>query len=742
MPVSKGNNPIQKDIKQQYHDLGFNIIALNENKVGIDVNGNNLTGPLLTEHQSSIPDHVLKSQNWGIRHSTSKDCENILFLDWDKGQIPEDLQKLMLTVRRNNEQMSYHGIIRIIDGDANKCKEIVKNYKVDGLEIFHTKRNFAMFGMYNIKDEFGGGESCWQFRNTMIEDKRILNIKLSVLQNQLNKHGKQKGIQTSLTRLNPQQQVPAGNGMRHTALIPEVISILKQQLKDKTNPDLFTFDNIIVWLKQSNKITQLDDYTNDESKKTELENIIKWCIDHIESDPKDMLVDLISRTQGLYFAHDLSDTSDEFNTYWWNKTKWSNDTQHMILDELSKYESNDIPVSEPVSRHIKNVLSTSKYSLQVDPTSTDYQKITRRYIVTEQGTTFDLHTGTLDDMDPTTMFFRKTHIKIPIHDGESKVFMEFLNDRMTPRDVEVTLDQMASVFLHNSVLGAKPKALTIQGKSGTWKSVIYEILHGILSINVISEQSMSGLNDNERWAKHLIGDCLANVQEEASPARIQHAKIIKEVITAMSGKAEVKGGGERYISGYPKWFILCNKIQPLPLDDDDESIFVRNQYVEFLDVTNTEKDWRTLLVNEEELSKIVRTLLNRAHIIYKTKKPNMQTIEETKQRYDDLVGGNINKFLEEQCETEGVPPTIGTSFMYLWNLWNKTQPNKTSRKVLAEMLESAGYEKKTRVRVFRGEYPYTFDEYYSRDVKETQSQQTIVMGIAPKQEPKMKGTLT
>ena len=460
-----------------------------------------------------------------------------------------------------------------------------------------------------------------------------------------------------------------------------------------------------------------------------VEDFVKFAINHVEDDRDTFAFEYI-KMRGLNLAHDVSDTHCQFNCYYWTGKKWSINTAHRILQELRKLHIEKFVPNKGMAERVTAMFSADDATQQVDPDDEQRRNESRRYLFTSDGQVFDLETGELKPVDPEKMFSRIVHIKVKIADEESKLWKEFIDTHISPQDRKFMHDVGPAGWVHAKHLGTKRKATHIQGRPDTFKSVIAEVLKSICADDAFGEESMSGLIKNERWAKFLIRDKVWNVQEEADTGRIQSAKLIKDVLTSIEGNCEVKGGGTAHISRYPAWVVLCNLIQPIPVDDSTDAFFNRNQYLEMQGVEDG-KDWRKLLTNPEELPKIVRTFLNRASEIHRGIKPlQVQNTEESKKRYKDLVEGDFTDYLKKHFDLK-VKPTTGTRFQWILSHYNKVMPDKVKNETLTAKFAELGYEKKTRHWVYgiTGE-PNVFDEEGLGT--DTRTQQTVIMGLKPK----------
>jgi len=314
---------------------------------------------------------------------------------------------------------------------------------------------------------------------------------------------------------------------------------------------------------------------------------------------------------------------------------------------------------------------------------------------------------------------------------EPKKFISFLKERFYEKDIEVIIDHLASVFVHTSVLGAKPKMLFIKGKTDTYKSLLIEILKFIITSNSITKVSNEQLSD--KFGLDLIADAILNYSEEQNAIEPKDPASLKDAVTMESGFVTRKYSQKQaYASRFPKHIVMCNKIAPIAKDDDDDSIFNRNEYVEIKDLTDNTPNWRDEILNDKkELQKICMFLLRRASIIFNGEKIKQQTIKESKKRYIELTQGSFTKFIEDNYDI--VEGFVGTQYEYMWNDFKRITKNNISKGAFDSLVEDGGYVK-SRDRVYRvNNEPNVFTEI-SELTNESNDRVmvTVVKGLRPK----------
>ena len=152
-----------EELKRILHDEhGFNIVRMAKDKIAIDENDFRISKAVTTALHP-IQEYVMNAETWGIRHSTDQRCRNVIFLDYDGPDMPDDFMHLMCTQRSKNGRMSYHGLVLVEGATCDWCVKFAKEYQGNGFEIFPQNRTLAMFGEYEIQEKYGGGSSSWEW---------------------------------------------------------------------------------------------------------------------------------------------------------------------------------------------------------------------------------------------------------------------------------------------------------------------------------------------------------------------------------------------------------------------------------------------------------------------------------------------------------------------------------------------------------------------------------------------------
>jgi len=524
------------------------------------------------------------------------------------------------------------------------------------------------------------------------------------------------------------EQVPSGHGLRHEALIGLGLKEAKILIKKR---ELLNSDSLYQKLINSEMIEGMKEYEKGNGKYQELESIIEFVIEHVESDIS-FAQDYLQSKNENRFAHILDNSvKDQFNTRYWNGKKWNENTAHFILEKLLPLQSEEFKPNSGMALKISNNISASDLTLKADLESPDYVKHMMRVITNTFGEYYDFKTGEIKNVDPSIMFYKNPQLKIQFDKDvvEPVKFFEFTQERFNDNDRKIFLDHLAGSLLHTTVLGSKPKILFIRGNHSTWKSLIIEIIKKIVSSRCISMVTSEQLSD--KFGLSLIAENIINYSEEQNAVEPKDPASLKNAVTLESGYVTPKYSPKPiFVSRFPRHIVMCNKIAPIAKDDDDDSIFIRNQYIEIKDVEPSQK-WREVLLIDSEIQKIAMFLLKRASQIYNGDTILQQTLEESKSKYLDLTQGSFTRFIEDNYDV--VEGYLGTQYEYMWYDFKKATKNNISKGAFESLIEDAGYVK-SRDYVYRvNNEPNMFTEIGDIGIGSTDRVRvTVVKGLRPK----------
>ncbi len=523
--------------------------------------------------------------------------------------------------------------------------------------------------------------------------------------------------------------IPAGEGLRHIALISLGFKEAKILIKKH---ETLNSNSLYQKLINSDMIEDMKEYKKDNEKHQELESIVDFIINHVDSDISFGQDYLQSKNENR-FVHILENSVDEqFNTWYWTGKGWSENTQHFILEKLLPLKSEEFKPNRNMAVNISNNISASDLTLKIS-LDKEYSNKMMKYIINSKGQYFDLKKGLVKNVDPSFIFYKNAQFDLDFDMDikEPKKFFEFIKERYYENDRDIVTDHLASVFLHTSILGSKPKMLYIQGNIDTYKSLVIEILKKMITITSISMESNENIAD--KFGLSLIGDKILNYSEEQNAIETKDPASLKNAVTMESAFTTPKFGKKPiFISRYPRHIVMCNKIAPIAKDDNDDSIFVRNQYVQTKQLTQDTPNWRKEILNDDkEIQKIFMFLLKRASEIFNGSKCKMQTINETKKRYLELTQGSIQDFFKKRYSIE--ENYIGTNFMYVFSDFKDFTNNNISNKAFRNLITEQGLEI-TKERAFRTKennvFNQKFDNTNENDMN-ARPQPLAIWGIKP-----------
>jgi hypothetical protein len=514
----------------------------------------------------------------------------------------------------------------------------------------------------------------------------------------------------------------------HNVIIKHALLSAKEIIKSNGK---INSDKLLPLVIQSISEFDMKDYDQDGNNHEQLLEILEKVSTFFNDSETFHKEILESKSENRYAHVNKTDLSTQFNCWYWNGTNWADDTAYSILQDLER--KNPKKASSKLAMGITNKLSASDKTLSVTLDDPEYVERMMNIVTNSSGQYFDFIKGKIRDVDPSILFYKDPQLAIKFEE-ESETPTEFLKfcDEKFPNkvDKDIFIDHLAGSLLHTSVLGSKPKMLFVVGEHDSYKSLIIEIMKKIVATQSVSKVSVEQLSS--RWGLSFIADKIFNYSEEENAVTPRDPANLKECITIESGYVEDKFGKKlRFVSRFPRHMVMSNKIAPIAKDDDDDSIFIRNQYLTIEKFSS--KDWRPVLLAKSEIQRIGMFLLNRASEIFNGAKINTQNLEASKARHKELTVESIDKFLKENCITKGISSDIGTSFSWVLAKYNATMKSAISSKALTQVLEDIGHEKKIRTRVFRySKEPNVFNESPIIGITDDNpTQQTIIMGLKP-----------
>lgn len=706
--------------KLRFRQEKCNIVEMFENKAANIPKDSEILGPLQSDEEF---EKLLDANNWAVTQTTES---NIVFVDLDSNECPKSLQRFFNRRRdkyvKNGERInSKHGFLKITDATHEECVKFAKRFhnKV-GIEVYAEKHWMIFAGTYynpkNIDDP--KRKTTWY----NLDDLHIEPIM------EFTKEEIGSVFMELLPK--PRKQIPAGQEKRHNALISLTFEKCKEINSDKKK--VLDEDSLYDQIIQSDKIEGIEEYTKEQPKYEELKKIIQWVLE-TECDNESFAKKFIN-TDAYYFAHILNESeNNQFNCWLWVKDYWTDNTAWYIFKDLLPLKSKGFIPTPGLASSIAAEKSAEDDTLKIKLDDKNYNNDMMNVITNNHGQYFDFRDGKVHDVDPSKMFFKYAQINSKFTDMDNAElpnhFIKFVEERFPDsEDQEVFYDHLAGSFLHTSVLRSKPKMLFVCGLHNSYKSLIIEILKMILNSHTISNCTVEQIAGN--WGKSLIMDKIINYSEEQKVAEPEDPANLKDAITTESGYVHVKFAKKlQYASRFPRHIIMCNKISPIGVDDDDDSIFIRNQYLR-IEKVEPQEDWRKLLLEESEIQKITMFLLKRAYEIFNNSREiKVQSLEESKQKHKEMLMGDFDDFLKNNFQRKGVSEDIGTSFMFIKTLWASTMPDKISSKLLAQKFDDAGHEKKTRNWVYRTDERNVFTEI--GEGGDGKTQQTVIMGLKP-----------
>ena len=686
-----GATAVDADVKRLLHDeYGFNIVRMGPDKVARDARGDMLTGKIKVG-LGEIEDHAMASPHWGIRHSLDQRCRNILFLDRDAGGMPEIFLDFMTTKRLKLGKMSYHGLVQVSGADLAWCVGFAKKYhQKNGFEVFAQNQTLAMLGDF-VMERGGKDTSAWEWVDEDVKSRPVRRATKSSLEAAFAEARGAPDEPKAVVVLG-QEVVPAGEGKRHKALVSECFRAVSRLPKAERY-----MGAVVDGVMKSGKIEGVSDYASGGGL-AELSSIAEWVLEKYKSDPYSAL---LNHFKGMHHYATIVNHADEkgqYNVSYYNKEEycWSVATGDMILGELEGMDLGGLPPTSRTSNEMAKKIGSSKSGVLRVKIDEEYAEKRMCMIIGKDGRYFDLVADKIKEIDPEGDYFEDVDVKFDLTDSwlEPVEFLDFLKTRFG-KDWEIVLDHLASVFIHNLMLGNKPKMMFLVGKNGTYKSHLIDIMRRIVKASALA--NMEKLEDP--FLEAQLRNKLLATSEEENGEMMKNQAVFKDLITRTSGSVRVMFSDRQVqVFRFPRWIIACNTIPPLAKNDDVESVFVRTNYIRVRDPVDGEPDWRKLIktTDREKMRAIMMLLLERAaEIVRDPSTMNTQSVEQAREAYGELTSGGLENVLEKYCVRVGHDNT-GVLSTWLCNLIREKTDVNLSDSMIVFLLSRKGHEKRSR----------------------------------------------
>lgn len=527
-----------------------------------------------------------------------------------------------------------------------------------------------------------------------------------------------------------EKSITFGLEAEHNIIINTALQSVNVLTKNK---EKINKDNLLRLIMKSINESDLVEYQKDGVKYEQLLEIVNLVSEHAQSKLEFLQSYLESKSSNRFAHINNVDLAGQFNCWYWGGKRWYDNSAHHVLESLLVLKGEEIQPNSGMAMGICDNLSASEKTLKISLDDSEYVRKMMSVVTNSHGQYFDFTDGKIKQVDPSIMFFKEPQLNIFFKDDIDKPenFLKFVKERFPDEsDSKIFIDHLAGSLLHTSVLKSKPKMLFIRGEHDSYKSLIIEVMKRLIAQHSISKVSVQQLAD--KWGLSFIAEKILNYSEEENAVEPKDPANLKDAITLESGYVHFKNQRKLgFVSRFPRHIIMCNKIAPIAKDDDDSSIFIRNQYLEIQKVEPL-MDWRVELLDDDEIQKIGMFLLKRASEIFDGSKINVQGLEDSKKKHRELTLGTIEVFLNKYCITKGITSDVGTSFNWILAKYNEVMPSKISNQQLTQQLEDIGHEKKTKTYVFRYlKEPNVFNESVDSNTNDNKTQQTIVMGLKP-----------
>lgn len=433
--------------------------------------------------------------------------------------------------------------------------------------------------------------------------------------------------------------------------------------------------------------------------------------------------------------------ANEFNCWTWIKTDggaahWTDETGNIVLAEITKLDSIDgFRPTARLATDITKQLSADPQTLRIT-FDVVYARALNSIVIDPQGRYYDIATGDVRDIDPTVQYYRAPDVKYEICSAKddaagAAVFVDFLKDRFGT-SWEIVRDHLATIFLAGEALKSKPKMLEVVGAKDTYKSYLIEYVADMLDVSAVSAVSMKQLDNDNVFGPATIMNRRLNYSDETAPEMPRNQSQLKEVITAMYTPRRVMRSTKlRPAYRYPRWIVAANKMQPIGVNDDDDSMFVRMNIIETLAIPQDPTDWRSVLDAPDVRRAVMMYLLQRATEIHNDPDSmRVQDVETTRAEYDRLRTDDLTKYIDASFERvpEDEAEDVGVDLKKFWRDFQKAAKTNITRPELRDRLEVMGMTIADRMwaepHIDRSRWTWTHSS--NADVRK---QKTLILGL-------------
>ena len=212
---------------------------------------------------------------------------------------------------------------------------------------------------------------------------------------------------------------------------------------------------------------------------------------------------------------------------------------------------------------------------------------------------------------------------------KNQLWLEFLDDVLPDKDTQKTLQQSLGYLLTRDL--KLEKAIFLYGTGSNGKSVIFEVLHGLLSSDMFTNYSLDSLTDTKGYHRANLNNKLINYGTDISMKKIDHG-LFKQLVSGEPIEARPIYQDPFIMKNYAKLIFNLNKID----DADVEStigFFRRMVFIPFEKTITKEKQ-------DKNLHK--KILANKAGVLNWL----LEGVREVQQNEEIFVSKRCDNFLE------------------------------------------------------------------------------------------------
>ena len=273
------------------------------------------------------------------------------------------------------------------------------------------------------------------------------------------------------------------------------------------------------------------------------------------------------------------------------------------------------------------------------------------------------------------------------------LFQRFLDRVLPEKELQnILAEYLGYIFIKNGVLKLE-KVLLLYGTGANGKSVLFEIMNGILGKENITSYSLQSLTSDNGYHRAMLSNKLLNYASEIN-GKLE-ASIFKQLTSGEPVEARLPYGNPQIISDYAKFMFNCNE---LPKEVENTNAFFRRFIIIPFRVTIPENEQDKELskkIIDNEMSGVFNWVLNGLKCLLVNKNFTKSEIVKDEVLQYQKESDSVLMFLEDENYCISMDSYESLKFVYSEYKQYCYDNNfrQVSSKKLSKRLEKSGYTK-------------------------------------------------